>query len=244
MENNNATQQIINNEVFEQPRSVSNSILYKVQMVMDDLYVNMAKWELMELQRCTRFATNVALPEADDLARYFRTLTWIRVTQATEPKKVGDYKVAVHSARIPNRLSVILSNIGEAYDRDSNIKFVPVCEISAEDLMSVTEMMELSDLIGAYLQDGYATVVGMEKSNLGSVMLMSKLVISEPGQLKQVLSYRKDNPVYAFFAAILQMEIVDLTYQDLFRQYRVQYSSVDQYKYSFQQYYKSVGSDI
>lgn len=244
MENINATATISDNGAFEQPRSVTNSIVYKVQMVMDELYTNMAKWELMELQRCTRFATNVRLPEAEDLARYFRTLTWVRVTQATEPKKVKDYKVAVHSSRIPNRLSVILSNIGEAYDRDSNIKFIPTCDIQAKDVMAITELMEMSDLLGSYLEDGYATVAGMEKSNLGSVMLMSKLVISEPGQLQQVLSYRKDNPVYAFFAAILQMEIVDLTYQDLFRQYRVQYSSVDQYKYSFQQYYKSVGSDI
>lgn len=229
--------------IFELPRAVSNVILYKVKIGMGELYDNMAKWERAELQRITRYASNVSIPDVDDFARYFRTLTWIRVTQATTPKLIKDYKTAVHSARVPNRLSTLLTNIGTAFDRESNIKFVPVCEIEAGDLMSISELMDFSDDIGTFLQDGYATVVGMEKSDLGSVMLMSKLVISDTDQVQKVLSYRKDNPVYAFFASILQMEIVDLTYQDLFRQYRVIYSNLDQYSNSFQQYYRSVASD-
>lgn len=232
------TQQGRGDQVFEAARPVAGQIRYHVKILAGGMLEKMAKWEHMEMQRSTRFAQNVVLPTAETLRRYFANLIWIRVTQATNPRELKSYKPLLYSANVPNRLSTVLENVGVAVDNGHNIKFVPVFEIDADDLLSPSELVEISDMID-FLEGEYHFVKGIARGEEGSIELMSKMVISEPEAIAKVLSYRKDNPVYAFFAAILEFQVVGLTYEDLFRQYRVQYSHTETYESRFNEFYRA-----
>lgn len=226
--------------LFETARPVGGAITHKVNVELGEMFDDMAKFEVREMQRVTRYAQNVTLPTEKDMKRYMKTLVYIRVMRSTEAHKLKDLRQAVYSARVPARLSVLMDNIGIAYDHETNIKFIPVCEISSDDLMSMSEISEVSAQLAALLEDNYTTIKGISKSEDGSIMLMSKLVMSIPGNIETVLSYRRDNPVYAFFASLLNLQLLELTYEDLRLAYRVQYSEVDVYKFNLNEYYNSV----
>lgn len=226
--------------LFEEPRPVSGVIVHKVQVTLGEMFADMAMFEEMEMKRAVRFQTNIKLPQVEDIERYLKTLIWIRSTQTTEPRALKDYRAAIYSARVPARLAVIMDNLGEAFDHGANIRFIPVCEISSEDLVSPEEIITISNIMEGILAEGYQTVVGIKKDKQGSVDLMSKLVLATPESAARVLSYRKDNPVYAFFAAILQLEIIDLAYEDLRLSYRVQYSDQELYRSRYNQYYREM----
>lgn len=229
--------------IFEEARPVSGVILHKVNVGLGELLDQMARFEVQEMKRVTRYQQNVDIPSQDTLARYIRTLIWVRVTQCNDPRGLKDYKTLTYSVRVPARLSLMLDNLGEAFDYDSNIRFVPVCEIESSDLMSVDECIDISHLIESFLVEGYHSVGGIKKDKYGSVELMSKLVLSDPEAMDKVLSYRKDNPVYAFFAAVFKLQVLSMTYQEAVIINRVQYSNTEMYRHKYPEYYRDLAKE-
>lgn len=227
--------------IFDEPRPMTGTILHQVNISLSETFDDMARFEVEEMKRVTRYQQNAELPEVEDMERYLKTLIHVRVLQVTDPRQLKEYKSSTYSARVPARVSLLLDNIGEAYDFESNIRFIPTYSIDSDNLMSPEEIVEMSLLMERYLAEGYTTIQGIKKDKTGSIYLMSKLVVNTPDNLQKVLSYRKDNPVYAFFASMLKLEILKLNYEDIIMAYRVQYSDELLYKARFPEYYREIG---
>lgn len=230
----------MNNNLFESPRAVRTQIQFTVKINNSGMMMKVAEWEVREMERITRYASNVRLPEVEDVLKYLKNLTYLRVMKINGQKMEHDLKHIFRDLYVPARWYTLLDNIGEAHDWSTNIKFFPAYNIEAVDVLSADELIEISDILQALKPDGYACEKGIPAHTDGSVEMMAKVALAEGSALETIRGMRTDNPVFAFFANLFQMEVVGLTYADLDRMYRVEYSSPTKYQASFRDYWKSI----
>lgn len=230
------------NTQFESPRAVRTQIKFEVKINNSDMMGRVADWEVREMERVTNYASNIELPTVEDVLKYLKMLTYLRVQKVNGERIEPDFKHIFKDLYVPARWYTLLDNIGEAHDWSTNIKFVPAYEIDAAAVMSFDELVRMSDQLQALKPDGYACEKGIPTHTDGSVEMMAKVALAEGKALETIRGMDIHNPVFAFFASLFQMEVVGLTYADLDRMYRIEYSAPSKYKASFRDYWKSVDS--
>jgi hypothetical protein len=227
-ENNNGN----NLQEFETPRVVGELVTMVTTFKVGDYVSKVARFELDELKRITRFAGNIELPSVQMIERYLVTLLSLRVS-VVDNKVPAIYRPTLKSARIPARWFVLLSQIGYAKDFNRKFEFVPVLQL--EDgfvLLTPKEMEDISWLMESLLQEGYTTVPGIPRTTDGSLQFMAKTKIGE-----YMRGMDKDNPAFAFLASLLEAEVASESYDNLDLVFRIQYSTLDTYNQAFQSYF-------
>lgn len=218
---------------FERPRMSAKREVFTTHFNKGELLSSFAKFEVKELARITRYASNVHLPSKADMEKYLTTLLYWRI-QSVNGATV-DKKYHLKVARVPARFATVLLNIGIAIDKTRNFKFVPATKITKKDIMSAEEFKDVSELLAEFYEEGYSTVRGLPKSEFGSIYLMAKSYISD-----MMMSMDAHHPVYAFLAAIVEAEVTHDTYGDLNMLFRVQYSGRDTYEDESFMYFKNI----
>lgn len=241
---------------FETPRRYQRKEEFKTKFSDSEMVTEVARFEVQEMKRILRHASNVTIPDVDTMERYLKTILWMRIEMSNDVK-IGPYHEVSRRVRIPARWYVLMVNVGQAHDAERNFKFTPVYDMTpkphtfkqstkADDmltdgdkLLTPNELKDWSEIFESYLQDGYSTVAGIPRDFEGSIHLMAKTTIQEIVRGTDIT-----NPVYAFLASILGAEVVSDTYQDLALMFRIQYSSTDVYETQFSEYFRSVSQDI
>lgn len=222
-----------NSEIFEPVRKHTIKEVFKTRFNDENLVEEVARFEITELNRVLRCASNVTIPNVDEMERYLLTLLELRCKAANE-ERLGDYVNIVKRVRVPARWYTILLNVGQALDRTRNFQFVPEFKIEYK-MMTVQELKDMSELLEEYYPDGYTTVPGLPRAIDGSLHFMAKTMINDV-----VMGADVENPVYAFLSAVLRAEVISDTYEDLSLMFRVKYSSFETYTDSFREYFRIV----
>lgn len=217
---------------FEPARKINEKVVFETCFRNENMVKDVARFEVAELKRILRNASNVIIPEVEEMERYLVTLLKLRVNTANDigPK---EYSSIVKRVNIPARWYTILCNVGQAFDHTRNFKFMPKFDINNVVQMTAQEMTEMSELLDEYYADGYTTVAGVPNTVEGEIHFMAKTAIDDI-----VIGTDVTNPVYAFLSAVLQAEVISDTYEDLSLMFRVQYSDIDTYKTSFRDYFR------
>lgn len=231
-----------NNSIFESPRAVRTQIQFTVKVNNSKLISRVAEWEIREMERITRYASNIDIPSVEDMTKYLKNVLYMRVQKVSGAKIEQSFKHIFRDLYLPARWYTLLDNLGEAHDMQSNIKFFPAYSIEAVDVLTADQMIEISEQLQAIKMDGYSCEKGIPQHTEGSVEMMAKVALAEGQALDTIRGMRSDNPVFAFFANLFQMEVIDLTYADLDKMYRVEYSAPSVYSANLRDYWSSVAS--
>lgn len=189
------------NKLFEeQNRKVAyykpKTVFYSV--VGSALLSTLANSLSLETKRITR-DSRVRSVESDVMLQYLTTLLEMRITRITG-KSLNEHRAGHYNYVVPSIFNVALSQIGTANDVMKGINFIPVSG-KIEYTLEQQTMIEVSNLLLALESDGFKLVVGSPKTTEGNV---ETLAIQEvDGEL---LSYRSDNFVNGFWAALLKIE--------------------------------------
>jgi len=165
------------------------------------------------------------LPELN-LKDYLYTLLYLHVCNVNDFKPQG-YNKRFYSKEvaIPSAFVTFLAQIGEVTDRDMGLIFQPQMEAAADRLLAESELREISHELFSISDLGLSLEKGLpDPSKCGSLGTMAAVLV-ESGD---ILSYRKDHPVYGFVAAVCQFnELVNvLGIQGL----RVRYGTLGEYE--------------
>lgn len=219
---------------FETPRMSSNRIQFVTRFRDTSMITRVAEFEVRELRRVTKFATNVEIPSVEEMTEYLKTLLDLRVRTVTKGD-LKEMKVVAKGVRVPERWYTLLANVGFASHKILKVEFTPEIAFKDFEPMSENEIKRISSLLLDYLEDGYGTIKGIPRDTHGSVQFMAKAVISE-----EVRGIDIESPAYGFLASLVNSEIMCETYADLSILFRVTYSSIDTYEFAFSDYFKAI----
>lgn len=237
---------------FETPRKARDQIHLTSTFHWTPTLRRVAKFEVNELKRATRFQNNVEVPTDDDMERYLQTILWARINYVNDTIRETEHGRGINSVysrvRVPVRWNTLLANIGEAVDHRKNFKFTPEYSATERDdsdlntkgkknmpLMSKQELLDMTDIFEFLLREGYGTVVGIPRERQGSLELMAKTKIAE-----SIMGIDETNPVYGFLAFILDLDVASDSYDNMALIFRTEYSSYDTYSTGFTNYYTQV----
>lgn len=225
---------------LETPRMSESVVKFTTNLKVGDYVTDVAKFEVQEMKRVTRYQMNAPVPSVEEVENYLVTLLNIRVLIGNK-QPLGAYGRIINALRVPARWYVLLAQVGEAMDTTRRFKFYPELDLSVVDekgntslrpLLSDSEMLEFSEKLDILLEDGYVTVPGVPRDNEGSLAFMSKTTI---GNI--IRGMDKDNPAYGFLAFILESEVAAESYDNLDLVFRINYSSYDTYSAAFKSYF-------
>lgn len=236
---------------FETPRISNEVVDFITTLKVGDYVTKVALFEHQELRRITRFQQNVPIPTQDQIEAYLVTLLDIRVKIARR-ENLGDIGRYLNQLRVPARWYVLLAQVGEAMDASRRFKFYPELDLTIRKDLDVTaavkakgavelpkyqllnkdDMLEISQQLEFFYEEGYASVPGVPRDPEGSLQFMSK---TTAGNI--IRGMDKDNPAYAFLAFILENEVAAESYDNLDLVFRINYSSYDTYSAAFKSYF-------
>lgn len=217
---------------FETPRTVGDLVEFKTNFKVGDFVTKIARFESDELKRITRFAQNAEIPTLEEIKSYLITLLKLRVDLVTGGN-ISDYRKILRTARVPARWFILLSQIGEAKDYERKFKFTPALSLDKDFVpFTAAQIEDISWKLENLLQEGYSTVPGIPTLPDGSLPFMAKTTIGD-----YIRGIDKDNPAYAFLAAVLEAEVAAESYDNLDLVFRMQYSTLDTYSAAFQSYF-------
>lgn len=184
-----------------------NMVEVKVEITPSELFQEVAVVYAMEAERVSRFtsSTTAYLP-VEDIEKYLNTLLYLRVARVNGVKNeiTRGYHNDFRSYNIPTFIHTLLVSIGKATDYDFGFTFIPVISIQNEDLLSPSEMIETSRKFGILSLEGLSCVdTGISTNPNGELATMATFSIQ-----KEILSYRKDHPIYGFYAAFFNHKIL------------------------------------
>lgn len=239
---------------FETPRLAQNVIEFTTKLKVGAYVDQVARFEVGELQRVTRFHANAQLPDAQKMVQYLVSLLELRVRIANRQPLLDHGKFA-RQYRVPARWFVLLAQVGEAFDATRRFKFCPTLELNTKGpkskaivcapplepvtLMTAEEMVCFSDELSYFLEEGYTTIAGIPRDPEGSLAFMAKTTIGDV-----IRGMDKDNPAYAFLAFILENEVAAESYDNLDLVFRINYSSYDTYSAAFKSYFVQTTNDL
>lgn len=197
-----------------------------VDLAPSRLFQDAARVYSLESQRVTRFTgnDNFVISE-NEFERYFITLLYLRVMRVNNVQNnvTNMYRGDIRNYYVPAFVHTLLTSIGIAVDRDFGFKFVPSVTVEADMLLSAQEMRMLSDKLSFLSREGLTCVdTGISVRPEGELSFMAVLNISE-----EVLSYKKDHPVYGFYASFFKHQVVDSVINP--SHFRIRYGSEDEY---------------
>lgn len=216
---------------FETPRVVGEKVVLTTTLSVGDFVDKIARFEVNEMQRITRFAGNIKLPTIDEMRHYLVTLLQVRVQHVNGQRQ--NFNRLIRTVRVPSRWFILLAQIGIAKDHSRKFEFVPNLELPEKfEGMDIEQVEEISWLMESLLQEGYMTSPGVPLAIDGSLEFMAKTKI---GNI--IKGMDTDNAVYGFLAAILENDVASDSYDNLDLIFRIQYSTMDTYSAAFQSYF-------
>lgn len=215
-------------QAFESDKQVTLSLVtVKVDLYPSRVMDALADALLAEVQRLapSRGMKEIDELEADDILKYLKTLLYIRVNYVNNVKFKGyeDYANLSYELAVPALMSQILTSIGKVRDEEYNLEFIPTTTLSASDILAASEMRAISDILTRLHRNGLKVVFGIPRDRQGELGFMAMQHVEG-----QVLSYRKDHPVYGFLASFFaQQQLNEVTGTMA----RVVYGYENDYKY-------------
>jgi len=205
---------------------IENRMAFKVAIdPSGEAFRKAAKWEHSEMVRVTRFQQTTLVPEIDDVVKYCKTLVYLRTNIVHNNMSiVNPYNY--RGLYIPTRMYTIIHHIGIALNTTLNIKLTPYYEIDSDDLLSASEMMEISDKLETLKPEGYSCVKGIQRTEVGVFETMLSWCL-EVNTLKKILSYKADHPMHAMIAGILGITPVEKGYADVSLLVRADYGTLE-----------------
>lgn len=181
------------------------AITIHVEVSSTDMIDLMAKKLMAEFERMAPYAgyTPVSDLTSEDIARYLKTLLWLRVCTVldTADKSSRCYQPLKKSLAIPVLMYQLLICIGRAYDSEFNLEFMPAYSITEEDLLSPDEMAGLSSLFRSFENSGMKVVYGVPFDREGELDFMAMSHVDDV-----VVSYKRSHPSYAFLASFVRQQ--------------------------------------
>lgn len=204
MENNTKLEGLFNDQF--QPALPVNYVTVNVRVGVSDLFSEASTIYSMEAERVMRFTSNDHFTiSSDKFLNYFKTLLFLRIARvnSAESQIVRAYIKDQRNYLIPAFVSTLINSIGKATDSDFGFLFVPTTTISADELLSPSEMVEISTKLKTLNKEGLVCVeTGIAMTPYGELSMMATLNIQG-----DILSYRKDHPIYGFYASFLKHTI-------------------------------------
>jgi hypothetical protein len=265
---------LINNSIdfklgveFEEGKTMEDYRVITVELG-PELFERIARAEITELDRITRYASNVKMPELDTMIRYMSSLLHIRCAFGRMERPYVTASL-VRNYLIPARFGLLLAQIGKVIIRDQKFKFIPKSRVVATNLMTVQELRDFSDELESF-SDEYALIKGMAFDPQGAPQFMTKAaaiaMLDSQGiesdkddkavkvgddihsasegftvrSFNHIRGMSQTHPVYAFFSYLLQSTITDGAYEGIDWVYRVKYSSFDTYDTLIQSAWKTI----
>jgi len=186
---------------------ILNAATIRVSVNVDgsDMEEVLAQKLLSEFNRMAPYAGFSAVSELDskDIVRYLKTLKWMRVCTVlggTE-KQFRQYTSLAKVVAVPVLMYQVLVCIGNAYDRDYNIEFVPAYNVTEDDILSTAEMEAISSLFRQFENSGMKVVYGVPRQVEGELDFMAMSHVDDV-----VVSYRRSHPVYGFLASFIRQQ--------------------------------------
>lgn len=206
---------------FNKTSTFVNLINVKVRITTDTLFDTLVKEyekEVMRVGRHLGSTLNV------DLQRYMKTLLWMHVhnVNGTLP---NDFRMHVQRVEVPTVFATFMAQIGRVTDRDFGITFIPEIVLDAKELMSVSELIEVSNELTSIHRLGLHLVQGLPNPrDCGSLGSMGASLV-ESGD---ILSYRHDHPVFGFVSALFRFNATE----ELFGMtaLRIRYGTLTEYE--------------
>lgn len=203
-----------------------NRMAFKVAIdPSGDAFRKAAKWEHSEMVRVTRFQQTNLVPELDDVVKYCKTLMYIRTNIVHNNSSVFN-SYTYRGLYVPTRMYTIIHHIGIALNTQMNIKLTPVYEIDADDLLSPSEMRDISDKLEMLKPEGYSCIKGIQRTEVGVFETMLSWCL-EVNTLTKILSYKADHPMHAMIAGILGITPVEKGYADVALLVRADYGTLE-----------------
>lgn len=219
---------------------VTGARLTKTVKVKNTNVPQIVTWEIRELERLTRYASNVQIPEEEDYNKYLNTLLYYRTALATGTKIDGATRALLSNLFLPARFSLLLGLIGEVTVKEINLTIIPQFDMEAELLMSNEELVNFSMKLCQFDEDGYTLVRGLKRSIYGDEHFMTKLAIIEGKTQDNIVGHKIENPVYAYFAWVMQNELLETVFEEANMMFRVTYSSPGVYQASSARIWSSI----
>lgn len=188
-----------------QPKMNAAVIEVSVEMKPSKMMESLSKGLMSETIRLFPYAGNQLTNglTSDDIHKYLKTLTWMRCqhVQGSLSKSFAPYRTLYKRVEVPTLAYQLFLAMGLAFDADYSIRFVPAYSIEGSELLSVDEMVEISNVFTNLRQIGFSTVVGMPKEVDGELDFMALCHVEEV-----VKGYRKSHPVYGFLASFFAQQ--------------------------------------
>lgn len=169
---------------------------------------DMASIYVKELGRVTNYQDpEINEISSSDITKYLNTLTYMRVGRVNS-ELTPDYNKIYSKVFVPVLFYQVINEIGEAVDRDFGIRYIPEVDMTGSDILSVAEMMAISDVFTRIQQLGFFVVKGLPNYLDGSLemMIMRNLEGS-------ITSYKVSHPVYASLMAFFRTQVLhDVTH--------------------------------
>lgn len=201
------------NKFFEDMRPITKSMVtQKVLIEPSPLLVTLAKAISSEVERLTPMRQEV--PSSENIYKYIITLIWLRVIRASQEQNEAyrQYVRLLRTLCIPSLVYQLLVQIGEAVDRTYGIRFIPAIHVSSEELLSPSEMEEVSNHLLSLRSVGLHSVDGTPSDIEGSLEFMAMYNLEG-----MITSYREDHPVYAFYRAFVRDQVMSSVTQTMSR---------------------------
>ncbi len=217
-------------ELFErsfQPALPVNTVLVEVQIEVSELFRDAARTYSLEADRVMRFTSNANFQITEDLfLSYFQTLLYLRVMRVNGVQDATTklYRNDMRNYLIPAFVSTLVNSIGRATDSDFGFTFIPKMNIAAGDLMSDSDMRAISNKLKVLNVEGLVCIeTGIAMQPEGDLSFMATLSIE--GDIK---SYRKNHPIFGFYAAFFKHQILTDTLDA--KALRIRYGAESDYR--------------
>lgn len=189
----------------------SSSITTTVELRPSSLFDEVAKGLEAECERLAPYAgyKPIELLSASNIRKYCSTLIWMRCQYVSEEssKAFVGYRSLYRNVEVPVFVYQLAISIGEAYDSDYAIRFMPAYSPDSKEILSVDQMKEISEAFLTLRTIGFASVVGMPNERSGELSFMACCHVEEV-----VRSYKDSHPVYGFLASFFQQtELNEIT---------------------------------
>lgn len=217
-------------QVFQdnfQPVLARNSVDVRVKIETSSLFTDAAKVYSLEADRVMRFTSNERFQITPaEFQSYFETLLWLRVKHVNSEQDATTrlYRNKFRTFVIPAFVSILINSVGIAKDVDFGFRFIPEMNVELDRLMSVEDMIALSDKLSVLNMEGLTCVeTGLSTYETGDLNIMAVLNIQG-----EILSYKKNHPVYGFYAAFFNSTLLADTISPSIL--RIRYGSVNDYQ--------------
>lgn len=205
MERNPKLDELFTNQF--QPVLPVDYVTINVKVGVSELFSEAANIYAMEAERVMRFTSNDKFNiSSDSFLKYFTTLLYLRVARVndTQNNTVKAYRADLRHYLIPAFVSTLINSIGKATDLDYGFMFVPTTDITVDDLLSPQEMRAISRKLETLNKEGLVCIeTGISMTPYGELSMMAALNIQG-----EVLSYKKDHPIYGFYAAFFKHTLI------------------------------------